>query len=160
VVLWADLEAAAPDVARSGRERLERVGVALLGTVRKDGSPRISPVEPVFAGAKLLLGLMPWSLKALDLARDPRCVLHSAISAADTGDSEFKLYGRAFEVEDDSRDARADAWWVSRPREAARVVSLDIELAVVVEWDLSRGEMTVVRWDPHAGTSRLTRPYP
>jgi pyridoxamine 5'-phosphate oxidase-like protein len=143
-----------------GRDRLERVGVALLGTIRKDGSPRISPVEPVFADTVLLLGLMPWSLKARDLARDPRCVLHSAVTAPDAGDVEFKLYGRVCEVEDEVRDARADAWWVSRGRADAWVVSIDIEQAVVVEWDLSRGEMTVVRWSSRAGTSRIAREYP
>lgn len=47
-MLWRELETAAPEIARLGKERLDQAGVALLGTVRKDGSPRISPVEPYF----------------------------------------------------------------------------------------------------------------
>jgi hypothetical protein len=157
---WGEFAAAAPSLARTGRERLDRAGVALLGTVRKDGAPRISPVEPVFAEGHLLIGVMPWSLKARDLVRDSRCVLHSAVSALDAGESEFKLYGRALDVEDDVRDARADAWWVSRPRGDARVFSLAVEQAALVEWDLHRGEMTLTRWAPEVGTSRVMRGYP
>ncbi|MGH3020256.1 MAG: pyridoxamine 5'-phosphate oxidase family protein [Gaiellaceae bacterium] len=157
---WSDFAAASPSLARRGRERLERAGVALLGTVRKGGAPRISPIEPVFTGDHLLIGVMPWSLKARDLVRDPRCVLHSAVGALDAGESEFKLYGRALEVDDELRDARADAWWASRPRGDARVLSLAVERAVLVEWDLGRGEMTLTRWSPGLGTSRVRREYP
>jgi hypothetical protein len=42
-VTWGALEAAAPEIARLGRERLHAAGVALLGTLRRDGSPRITP---------------------------------------------------------------------------------------------------------------------
>jgi hypothetical protein len=45
-MIWCDLETAAPEIARLGKERFEPARVALLGTIRKDGSPRISPVEP------------------------------------------------------------------------------------------------------------------
>lgn len=157
---WGDFTAAAPSLARSGRERLDRAGVALLGTLRKDGAPRISPVEPVFTERHLLIGVMPWSLKARDLVRDPRCVLHSSVSALDAGESEFKLYGRAIGVDDEVRDARVDAWWVSRPRGDARVLSLAVEQAALIEWDLHRGEMTLTRWAPEVGTSSVMREYP
>ena len=46
---WRDLEQAAPHIARAGRALLDQARVALLGTLRPDGSPRISPVEPYFA---------------------------------------------------------------------------------------------------------------
>jgi hypothetical protein len=45
-MIWRDLETVAPEIARLGKERFDRARVALLGTLRKDGSPRISPVEP------------------------------------------------------------------------------------------------------------------
>jgi hypothetical protein len=53
---------------------VEACRVALLGTLRPDGSPRVSPVEPYFAGGELVLGVMAWSGKARDLRRDPRGV--------------------------------------------------------------------------------------
>jgi hypothetical protein len=90
-MIWRDLEAAAPEIARLGKERFDRARLALLGTLRKDGSPRISPVEPYLTQGHLLFGAMSWSLKRRDLLRDPRCVLHSAISDPDSGEGELKL---------------------------------------------------------------------
>uniref|UniRef100_UPI002619D67F pyridoxamine 5'-phosphate oxidase family protein n=1 Tax=Trebonia sp. TaxID=2767075 RepID=UPI002619D67F len=77
---WRDVERAAPEIARLGAARLASARVALLGTLRRDGSPRISPVEPYIAGGQLLIGAMAWSAKAGDLQRDPRYVLHSAVT--------------------------------------------------------------------------------
>jgi hypothetical protein len=71
-----------------------------LGTVRQDGSPRISPVEPLLVAEDLYLGMMWQSLKALDLLRDPRCTLHSSISDRMAREGEFKLHGRVSEVRD------------------------------------------------------------
>jgi hypothetical protein len=58
---------------------LNATHVALLGTLRRDGSPRISPVEPYLWEGQLLIGAMAWSPKAADLRRDLRYVLHSAV---------------------------------------------------------------------------------
>lgn len=160
-MIWRDFEAAAPELARLGRERLARPRVALLGTLREDGSPRINPVEPYFVEGHLLLGLMARSKKALDLLRDSRYTLHSAVSSPDAGESEFKLYGQARSVEDpDLLAADPKAWWTARPPETARVFTLEIENAALVEWELERGEMTVTRWSPRRGAARRTSAYP
>jgi hypothetical protein len=58
---WHDLETAAPEIGRLGKERLDEARVALLATLRSDGSPRISPVEPYLSQGHLLFGAMPWS---------------------------------------------------------------------------------------------------
>lgn len=52
---------------------------ATLATLRRDGSPRISGTEVVFddEAGEIYLGMMPGSVKALDLRRDPRLALHS-----------------------------------------------------------------------------------
>jgi hypothetical protein len=155
---WAEFERAAPDLASATRERLESTRIALLGTIRADGSPRISPVEPYFTSDQLLFGAMARSGKARDLARDPRCVVHSAISEPDAGETEFKLYGIASETAE--RNARADAWWLSQLPEAARVYALNIETAVSVAWALERGAITVTRWSPQHGVQETTRSYP
>ena len=157
---WRDLEEGAPEIAELGRDRLERARVALLGTVRQDGSPRISPVEPFLTQGLLLFGSMAWSLKTRDLLRDPRCVVHSAVSSPDSGEGELKLYGRAMETDNSVRDGCPDAWWTTAPRDAARVFSLDIEQATFVSWDLEHGEMTIRRWSPQHGFTRTARSYP
>jgi hypothetical protein len=156
---WNALETGAPELARLAKERFERAGIALLGSVRRDGSPRISPVEPSFAEGRLLFGAMSWSGKARDLARDPRCVLHSAVSDPDGAEGEVKLYGRAEEVEEEIREV-PKAWWVGRPREEARVFSLEVERALFVSWDAGRGVMKTLRWSPESGYGEVERSYP
>lgn len=48
---WDGFVASAPDLALRGRALLTGPHVALLGTIRRDGSPRISPIEPHFSAA-------------------------------------------------------------------------------------------------------------
>ena len=44
---------------------------------------------------------MVWpSRKALDLLRNPRCTVHITVSNRDGNEGEFKLYGRAIDVQD------------------------------------------------------------
>lgn len=159
-MIWRDLEAAAPEIALLGRERLERPRIAFLGTLRKDGSPRISPVEPRLTQGHLVFGAMTRSLKTSDLLRNPLCVLHSAISDPDGGEGELKLYGHGVRVHDQIREGCRDAWWVNGPRESAEVFSLDIEEATFVGWDIERGEMTIRQWSPELGFRKTRRGYP
>ena len=97
---WQYFKQKAPNLAASGEQMLDRAGLVLLGTLRKDGFPRISPVEPLFADGQLYLGMMWRSLKALDLLRDPRCTVHSPTSDRDGSEGDFKVYGRAVEIQD------------------------------------------------------------
>jgi len=160
-MIWRDFEAAAPEIARLGKERFEQARVALLGTLRSDGRPRISPVEPYFVAGHLLLGVMSNTVKARDLLRDPRCLLHSAVTGPDNAEGEFKLYGLAREVLDPQiREAEPGPWWVGRPAGEVRVFDLDITEASFISWDLERGKMTVRRWSPARGSRTVTRNYP
>jgi Pyridoxamine 5'-phosphate oxidase len=159
-MIWRDLEAAAPEIARLGRERFDQARVALLGTLRKDGSPRISPIEPYLTQGHLLFGAMAWSAKTRDLQRDPRCVLHSAISDPDSGEGELKLYGRVTEADEQIRNGCRGGWWAERPADAASVFSLNIDQATFISWDTKHGEMTVRRWSPRLGYRETRRGYP
>ena len=98
---WAEVELAAPELAAFVRGRFEAHGLAILATIRADGSPRISPLETVFAIGELWLGMMPDSFKALDLQRDPRFALHAATIDKGVVDGDAKLSGRAVEVLDE-----------------------------------------------------------
>lgn len=157
---WRDVELGAPEIARQGMARLNAARVALLGTLRRDGSPRISPIEPYLAGDQLLIGAMTWSAKASDLRRDPRYVLHSAVTGPDTGEGELKLYGPATEAGQDLRAAAADAWWQPWAPGKAVVFTLHIRQAIFVGWDIKRGLMTVHQWSPGNGYTVTSRPYP
>ncbi len=79
---------------------------------------------------------MLWrSKKELDLPRDPRCVLHSAISDINRSEGEFKLRGRAVEVPPaDLRERYRQAFysrWKSRIPEVFHIFSMDIQSAAL-----------------------------
>jgi len=80
---------------------------------------------------------MLWqSKKALDLLRDPRCALHSAIFDINGSEGEFKLRGRAVPVETvELRDSYREAFyrvWKSRAPDAFHIFSIDIESAAFI----------------------------
>jgi Pyridoxamine 5'-phosphate oxidase len=156
---WRDLEQGAPEIARLGMARLAAVPVAMLGIVRPDGSPRISPVEPYLVGGQLLIGAMVWSRKAADLHRDPRYALHSVVTGPDTGEGELKLHGSAAPAGPELRATATRAWWSGHPGQAA-VFVLGIAAALFIEWDLERGVMTTHHWSPRNGYHHSTRRYP
>lgn len=160
-MIWRDFEAAAPDLAQRGRDRFERTGVVLVGSLRSDGSPRISPVEPYFVRGHLLLGMMSRSGKALDLLRDPRCSVHSSISDVNGSEGEFQLQGRAVLLADgEIRRAEDSTWWQQLAPEACRVFSVEIDRATLVEWAIEKGQMRVRTWAAGSGESEVSRPYP
>jgi len=103
---WPAFKEAAPELAAKAEELFEETGVILLGTIRQDGSPRISPVEPLFVDGELLLGMMWQSLKALDLLRDLRCTVHNCITDRMAPHGEFKLHGVAADIQDLDRRKR------------------------------------------------------
>jgi hypothetical protein len=159
-MIWREFEVAAPELAELGRRRFEATHVALLGTIRKDGSPRISPIEPYLVLDHLLLGVLPGSHKALDLSRDSRCTLHSSVSDVNGSEGEFKLDGRALIVTDPALlHGDYGAWWTAKDASPSRVLSFDIASAAHIAWDLKRGEMTVRRWSPESGVESTVQGY-
>src|SRR5437899_12070904 len=103
---WDEFATAAPELASLGEERLRGRELCLVGTLRANGWPRISPVEPEFVDGELMLGMMWRSPKALDLLRDPRLVVHSVVSDRKGTEGDFKLYARAMAVEKGERMER------------------------------------------------------
>jgi hypothetical protein len=156
---WRDLARDAPELAREGRTRFERTRVALLGTIREDGSPRISPIEPYLVAGELVVGVMP-SPKLDDLRRDPRCVLHSSVSDIDGSEGEFKVHGRAVSTVDPTFLDADGAWWAGREPGQAGVFRIEIDEAVLVTWSADQGRMMTARWSRAAGTRERTRSYP
>src|SRR5438067_916431 len=98
---WSEVEAAAPELAERVKERFQATGLGLLATVRADGSPRISGIEPLFALDELWLGMMHGSRKAGDLLRDPRLALHNATEDKQVTNGDARISGRAVEITDE-----------------------------------------------------------
>jgi len=96
---WSDLAAQEPTLAALAEEKLIGPGVLLIGTTRRDGTARISGVEPLVMDGDLWLSMMRTSTKALDLSRDPRISLNSIITGPEPA-IEIKVRGRARLVTD------------------------------------------------------------
>jgi hypothetical protein len=90
---WKAFAQQAPELAAFGEARF-RSGVAYLGTLRADGSPRVHPVTPII-GEQLFLFMEPISPKGKDLQRDPRYTLHCSVEDSSGGSGEFYVRGRA-----------------------------------------------------------------
>jgi hypothetical protein len=98
---WGQFSGEAPDLAKKVRTRFESDRHALIATLRKDGSPRISGVEPDIADGELWIGMMVGSAKSRDLQRDGRFALHNATTAAGMSSGDAKISGRAEFVTDE-----------------------------------------------------------
>ena len=96
---WHEVEAEAPEFAARAWALFGLDKHKTLGTLRRDGSPRISGTELELVDGDLWLGSMQNAVKALDLRRDPRYALHSLSTEAGwKGDA--KIAGRAEETFD------------------------------------------------------------
>ena len=103
---WSAIEHEAPELAAQARGFFDALVHKTLATLRRDGSPRISGSEVIFAEGELWLGSMWRSMKALDLQRDPRFALHSGSPDPDAGwKGDAKLAGRVEEISDPDRRA-------------------------------------------------------
>jgi hypothetical protein len=101
VTSWADVEAAVPELAADVRARFEATGLGYIATLRADGSPRISGMEPTFLDGEVWLGSMLDSRKADDLLREPRFSLQAANVDKNVGEGDARITGRAVHVDDD-----------------------------------------------------------
>lgn len=149
-MLWEQFGEACPDIAAIARARFLKDQLVMLGTLRADGWPRISPCEIDLAAGHLFLGMMWQSTKARDLLRDPRHIVHSVTCNKEGTDGDVKLYGRAVDVRDPSlrsafRDAiRARIDWA--PEEPSyHLFSVDIERAAYIVF--GDGKQQVMVWD-------------
>jgi hypothetical protein len=150
---WSEFENSQPRLAELGRGRLLARGVVLVGTIRRDGTPRISPVEPFVLDGELWLSMLLGSAKALDLRRDPRILVHSVITSRDGGEGEYKLRGHA-RVEDDPTVQRRYADAVEQGLGWRPVLGqfhlfgVDIEEVTFIRYVEETGDQYVTRW-PH-----------
>jgi hypothetical protein len=138
---WNEFADAAPELAAAGEERFEKWGLCLVGTVRRDGTARISPVEPLIVDGELMLGMMWQSTKAKDLIRDPRVLVHSIISDRKGEQGEFKLRGTVTDIVHDERrrtryceELRKKIDWAPEGEEW-HLFTVDIQSAALIAFD-------------------------
>ncbi|MGZ4132006.1 MAG: pyridoxamine 5'-phosphate oxidase family protein [Actinomycetota bacterium] len=157
---WDAFERACPEIAAIARERFATDEVVMLGTVRPDGSPRLSPNEVDFTEGRLCLGMMPNSLKALDLRRDPRLLVHSVPQGRMNPGGDVKLRGLAIEETGlDFREAYRRTihgrigWAPDEPD--FHLFTLDVRDAVFIRFG---EEPAARRWDEALGFRQIRHP--
>jgi len=136
-VRWAAFARACPELAELARDWIADRHILLLGTIRPDGSPRISAVECDVVGDDLCSGMIWRSTKALDLERDPRMTVHSLPPGLSNPEGDLKLYGAAVPVgpagrRDYERTLDARIGW--SPSEPYHCFAYDIASAALVRF--------------------------
>jgi hypothetical protein len=153
MVAWKEFAQEAPQIAEVFVRRHVATGhLCMLATLRSDGYPRISPMEPrIFDGQLVLVG-MPNTLKFRDLVRDPRFSLHTATVDTYVGDGDAKLWGDARNVQDtDLHERFADDLFEEsgfdlRGQHFDPFFVADLAGASSVEF--KDGQLTVTVWKP------------
>lgn len=162
MVVWKQFAAEAPHIAEIFLRRHQATGnLCLLATLRSDGFPRISPIEPrVFEDQLVLVG-MPHTTKFQDLDRDPRLCLHTATVDPYVGDGDVKLWANAVNLGDrdlharfaddlfetsgfDLRGQEFDPFYVADIIGASSVELVDQRLAITI-WRPGEGERVVTK---------------
>jgi len=150
-VRWAEFESRQPRLAALGRKRLIEPGVLLVVTIRRDGTPRLSPVEPYLLEGDLLLSMLWGSRKAADLQRDPRVLVHSAVLNRDGGEGEIKVRGTARVEADAGLQERfaaavaAELGWRPEPGRF-HLFGVAIDEVTFIGYDAPTGDQHTARW--------------
>jgi Pyridoxamine 5'-phosphate oxidase len=158
---WTALSAEAPEIAEMAERRLVATGLLMLATLRRDGFPRISPVETVVADGRLTLhdgrlwlGMMPGSTKSRDLQRDHRFGLHSATADKNVTDGDVKMWGTAQLVTGHDTLAKlSDDIYASVGHrfEVGEFDAFDLDLLGASTVEVRGDTMYVATWTPGAG---------
>jgi Pyridoxamine 5'-phosphate oxidase len=160
---WSELKEQAPRITTIFERRHAATGnLCMLATLRSDGFPRISPLEPgLFEGELWLVG-MPGTTKFLDLGRDPRFCLHTATVDTQVSDGDAKLWGVVHDVQDPglhqrfAEDLYARTGFDLRGQVFTPFYAADVTGASAVE--VGDGHMDVTVWKP-GEAERLVRKH-
>ncbi|MBQ0828624.1 pyridoxamine 5'-phosphate oxidase family protein [Streptomyces tagetis] len=156
---WARFTADEPELAATVEARFAAHPHHTLATLRRDGSPRTSGLEVRFLGGELWLGMMPGSLKALDLRRDPRFALQANPGeGTGMGGGDVRIAGRAVEVEGTGPEEEAQrAAYVEEVEPPQPFHLFRADLSEVVRTAVE-GDLLVVRvWRPGEPLRTLRR---
>jgi hypothetical protein len=157
MVTWSAFAGEAPSIAEIFVRRHDATGnLCMLATLRSDGYPRISPMEPTIFGDHLVLVGMPNTTKFRDLDRDPRFCLHTATVDPYVSEGDAKLWGEVTNLQDadmhqhfandlfentgmDLRGQVFDPFYVADLTSASAIVIEDSQLKITI-WKPGEGE--------------------
>jgi hypothetical protein len=150
---WHEFTALAPRITEIFlRRHAVARNLCMLATLRADGSPRISPMEPRIFEGELFIAGMPETKKFADLHRDPRFCLHTATMDTEVSDGDAKLFGTVRNVPDEAlhqrfaQDVYDDIGLDLRGEKWEYLFAADLTGASAVE--VKDGHMDVTVWKP------------
>ncbi|MEU8954010.1 pyridoxamine 5'-phosphate oxidase family protein [Streptomyces sp. NPDC048518] len=153
---WEAFTAAEPELAETVERRFAAFTHHVLATLRKDGSPRTTGIEVRFLHGELWLGMMPGSLKALDLRRDPRFALQANPGpGTEMAGGDVRIAGRVIEVRD--RETVARYTETVEPPDPDSFHLFRTELTEVVRTYIEDGKYLAVQWWRPGAPVRVTR---
>ena len=156
MITWNDFATGAPHIADIFTRRYAATGnLCMLATLRSDGSPRISPVEPRIFGGHLVVVGMQGTTKFTDLGRDPRFCLHTATVDTHVSDGDAKLWGSVVDLPDEdlqkgfAEDLFEETGFDLRGEEFDPFYVADLSSASSVE--IEDGRLKITIWKPDEG---------
>lgn len=150
---WREIEQGAPEFAARVRGVFGAGTNKTLATVRRDGSPRISASELEFSpDGEVTLGMMPGSMKLLDVRRDSRVALHSPTleppkDDPSSGLGDAKMAGVLVEIGPP----------LDNPYEGAGFFRVDITEVVLTYVGTPADHLVIESWHPSRAWERRTR---
>jgi Pyridoxamine 5'-phosphate oxidase len=147
---WKQFEQEAAELAAQVRVRFESHETHVLGTIRRDGSPRVSGSEVDFKNGELIFGSMLGAVKARDLQRDGRCAIH-----AHPGDGDAKVAGVAVEVT--APEEKQAMTTGEEPPGGFHAFRLDLTEATLTTVDQEEQLLVIQLWRPGQGVKVFKR---
>jgi hypothetical protein len=142
VATWAEFQRGDARLAAFGRERLHG-HVCFHATLRRDGSPRVHPVEPWVAAGLLMVRFRRQSPKVREVGRDGRYALHSPMDNSDGVGGEFLVRGWMEQI---SPDHPAAIEFARATRTPLAFYALSVEEAVGTTYEGADRDPVYRRW--------------
>jgi hypothetical protein len=154
VARWQQILDESPEFAQTVQRVFDAHLHKTLATLRRDGAPRISAIEATFLDGELLLGMMPGSLKARDVLRDPRLALHSATVDETLAVGDAKISGRGLVF--DNRETLLKLTHGSEElADGAHQFRVDIDEVVLTH--VEGNDLVIESWHEGRGLERVSR---
>lgn len=153
---WSEFATGDPEFSARVLARIEGHLHHILGSLKQDGSPRLSGTEVRLFDGDLWLGMMPASLKAKDLRRDARYAVHTAPVDVEMKDGDAKFTGTVEEElsADRIRDFLASLGHEGTdggPPDPAGALAFRLGLDSVTLTEVAGDHLDVTTWTPSGG---------
>lgn len=149
---WEAFATAEPQMAQELHRLLGWIPICYIATVRRDGSPRVHPFCPIFAGDGMYIAVNPTSPKWRDLAGNGRFAMHALPGKRD---DEFYLAGGAVAVPDGEERAAVVAAARHTVHADDQVFELRAAYVMTAYWEkIGKPDTYAVRSEWRADTGR------